>query len=270
MNPTQLKPILKDAYIIAVKTHSLSKKILAPLHDVTENQIEKWLYVKNAYPAFQQLMEIEIYLQVMNLTVPDEVKIVLQAPKLQVDSYVSTLAINPITNKEIRKSDPIRYRDKEYQRAYGYLRRLKKSGVKIEVTAAELIYKAKDLGYQKGSFDFFLNENFNKSNEIARIKDIDIKAKIRYIFNGELSSVSDISRLLNISRDTVNTVINHLNLNINDVFLKEMVNQYVTENYAHYIYLGELTSVSKIAKLINRDSNWIMKALMWGGNKVSY
>ena len=60
----------KAAYIDAVSMHRLSPAELKSLHCVSENVIDKYLYVADRYPTFQACYEMWLYLNKRELAAP--------------------------------------------------------------------------------------------------------------------------------------------------------------------------------------------------------
>ena len=47
----------KETYRAAIKEFGLKKNLLARLHKVSENVVDKWLYAEARYPDFQAIIE---------------------------------------------------------------------------------------------------------------------------------------------------------------------------------------------------------------------
>ena len=60
----------KRAYIEGVKLNHLNKNLLAQLHMKSLNAIEKYLYVKNRYPDFKDLLELFYFLKSTGGAIP--------------------------------------------------------------------------------------------------------------------------------------------------------------------------------------------------------
>ncbi|QHQ14560.1 hypothetical protein GMW39_00865 [Pectobacterium parmentieri] len=64
----------KEAYIDAVAISYIAPAELKSLHRVSENVIDKYLYVADRYPTFQACYELWIYLNKQSLTVPNNLR----------------------------------------------------------------------------------------------------------------------------------------------------------------------------------------------------
>ncbi|HAT1642379.1 TPA: hypothetical protein I8Y18_003541 [Raoultella ornithinolytica] len=57
----------KSAYLDAVKISGVERSTLTRLHKISDNNLDKWLYVEDRYPSFQALWELWMFIRTMKL-----------------------------------------------------------------------------------------------------------------------------------------------------------------------------------------------------------
>ncbi|CBX44577.1 hypothetical protein P88_00660 [Erwinia phage phiEt88] len=100
---------LKIAYISAVKESKIPKATLIALHDVNENILDKWLYVKDRYPDFQACWELHLFIKQNDLS---ESKILNSIIQESIDR-VQFASPEPIKISIISESNEILLREME-------------------------------------------------------------------------------------------------------------------------------------------------------------
>lgn len=91
----------KIAYKKAVSENKLSASTLLRLHQVTQNTLEKWLYVDNRYPSFQACYEIYRLLRQLNYKIPVELARIFNRSNTRIIRCAENLEKKPKSDFEI-------------------------------------------------------------------------------------------------------------------------------------------------------------------------
>lgn len=79
----------KEAYVDAVAINGIPSAVLQALHSVSDSVIDKYLYVPGRNPTFQACYELFIYLNKRELSIPANLKRVIDACESRVDSVIA-------------------------------------------------------------------------------------------------------------------------------------------------------------------------------------
>jgi predicted DNA-binding protein YlxM (UPF0122 family) len=195
------KQELKDAYKKAVSINKISASNLLYLHKITQNTLDKWLYVADRYPDFQACYELYKFIRGLHGKLPVELQRIIARSNTRVNDAISRLEKNPISDFEIIGG-----------RKQAGAKPAKRFVLnKIELSISEIA----------DNFGITANSVFCRTKHLdygADVSEIDFSFKKigrqekKYLFENEELTIKEISEKLNIERNKTYQIIKKLNL----------------------------------------------------------